>query len=72
MSRCKSCGATVVWGRTRAGAKMPLDTPSVPDGSYVLDGGLARPVELFDSKDRPRFVPHWASCPDADAWRGPK
>lgn len=68
MSRCKSCHATVIWGRTAKGKKIPLNLPATPDGTFIFDDGEARAPGLFDA-GKPRYTPHWATCPDADAWR---
>lgn len=84
MSSCRSCGAEVRWAHTANGRAMPLDAEPVPDGNVVYTGrdvrndrGVARPevrVEaqppMFDD-GQPRYVSHFATCPNADQWRKP-
>lgn len=56
MSRCSSCGASVVWVRTRAGKKMPCDPElfSVVPGEgtvtvVTVDGETVRGERIFGS-----------------------
>lgn len=78
MSTCRSCGAEVQWGTTEAsGAAVPLDPEPVATGNLVIvRAGYGRHGELVpvvayarDDDARPRFVSHFATCPDADSWR---
>lgn len=46
MSRCRSCGAEIIWIRTKAGKQMPVDTKTErfiadPEGErlYVMNDG---------------------------------
>lgn len=65
-SRCRSCGAPIVWVVTPNGNSMPLDAKTVtlwqiePEGAQE-GSPRARPVQVRAS--------HFASCPQADAWR---
>ena len=68
MSKCKSCGAEVIWIVTPKGKAMPLDAKG--ENLWLIDGGgageantTARPVQVRKS--------HFATCPDGDAWRKP-
>lgn len=80
-SRCRSCNAPMIWARTPFGKDQPFDAEPNPKGNVVLyerktetDGHVvtemcARVVEpLFDG-DAPRYMPHHATCPNADRWR---
>ena len=48
ISRCKSCGRTVVWLKTLRGKSVPVDADSVEFGE-----------RLFNYK---KHVSHWAVC----------
>ena len=50
---CKSCGAAIVWGTTRAGKSVPLDAEFVT-GLLDEDGQI---IKLRRS--------HFATCPNA-------
>lgn len=85
VSTCRSCGARIVWTKTEAsGGLMPVDAAPAEGGNVLftgveastMDGGtipVAR-VEagppLFDDGE-PRYLSHFATCPDADDWRRP-
>ena len=47
MSRCRSCGAEVVWSKTENDRNIPLDPEPVLGGNVILEchGALARVVE---------------------------
>lgn len=57
---CRSCGKPVVWFRTKAGKRMPVDaeTTKPTDAEHQLDLG--------------RHVSHFSTCPEADKWRKPR
>lgn len=84
MSKCRSCGAPIRWAITTGGASMPLDLEPNPDGNVVMTGRSSRSrmgtlspeVEVIAGAPLPgledsreRFMPHHATCPDADEWR---
>jgi predicted RNA-binding Zn-ribbon protein involved in translation (DUF1610 family) len=56
--RCRSCRAQIIWFKTEAGAKMPVDALTVEPEDTELD------LE--------RHVSHFASCPEAGKWRRPR
>jgi hypothetical protein len=58
--QCSSCGAPIVWFRTKAGKKMPVDA------------GTTKPTDAEHQLDLTRHVSHFATCPDSDKWRKPK
>jgi hypothetical protein len=71
MSACRSCGAPIRWVITVNDKRMPVDDEPVPDGNVLLDGDRATVIDpgqlLLD--DPPRFVSHFATCPNADHHR---
>lgn len=71
MSTCSTCGAPITWARTEKGDKsIPLDPAPAANGNLVLgDGGVRAHLPLFDPPDIPRYVSHFATCPDADQHR---
>jgi len=76
-TQCRACGAWIWWGLTRSDKPIPFDCWSADRGPWVVDGWqhttrapLVRPVEpLLDESHVPRWRPHWATCPHADAMR---
>lgn len=69
MSRCRSCGAEIVWTRTLAGKTTPME--HAPDGTWVIIDGTAR-LANFGDGDAPRYKSHFAVCPQAASWRRKK
>lgn len=76
---CRSCGAAVIWAEHhRTGRRMIFDAVGSEDGTWALgrdDEGrlVAAPKSaLPDGADDgvPLRVSHFATCPDAPAWRG--
>ena len=73
MARCKSRGAAITWVKTTHGKSMPLDLKPAPTGNVWLDiMGLAN--VLAPGEDPPpgtgmRYMPHWATCPNASQHR---
>lgn len=57
-TKCKGCGAQIVWFKTTAGKSMPVD---------------AETVELGDEQlDLTRHVSHFATCKKAADFRRPR
>lgn len=82
MSNCRSCHARIRWAVTKAGKAMPLDFDVNPEGNVVFtgrtaklrQGGTAPVVEVVGQPmlledDRPRYMPHHATCPEAGKWK---
>ncbi len=70
MSTCKSCGARITWLTTAAGKAMLVDEDPVPYGNIVVvDGTRCRVLERGEEYDGPRYVTHFATCPQAPDWR---
>jgi hypothetical protein len=78
VTRCKSCGAELLWTLTERGRKMPLDvdpyTGDDPRGLFVLrrqtelaPTAVAVPLDAFPGE--PVYRSHFASCPNADRHR---
>jgi len=59
-SRCKSCGAPVLYVPTVLGKLMPLDADEVVMWQVGSDGTV-RPVHVHRS--------HFATCPQGNQWR---
>lgn len=51
--QCSSCGADVVWFRTRAGKRMPVDEAST------------KPTDREDQLDLTRHRSHFSTCPNS-------
>ena len=56
MNRCKACGAELKWIKTKTSKAMPCDPKRV---TVVTEQG-----EVLNG-----YVPHWATCPEADRFR---
>ena len=56
-TRCTSCEARIVWFKTLAGKKMPVDEAST------------LPTDRADQLDLKRHKSHFATCPDANKHR---
>jgi len=73
MSRCTSCDGRILWARTPKGKLIPLDPLPDPRGNMVLEGTTARVATAADFPlDGPRYMPHWATCPDGEYFRRPR
>ena len=78
---CKACGAPILWIRTRAGKSMPCDVKPL---SYVESQGAPQKIvtaagdvlscELVEEHktNKRGYLPHWATCPNADSFRRKK
>lgn len=69
---CRSCRALILWCITKGGVRQPVDAKPTEAGNLVVErrGSVlfARVADLFD-KPGERFMPHHATCPQADEWR---
>ena len=78
-SKCRACGAPIVWIKTTAEKNMPCDADAV--AYWKKEKGLCRVVtpngEVFacEYNGDPEkvtgngYVPHWANCPKADNFK---
>lgn len=85
---CSKCDAPIVWAATVNGKCQPLDAEPNPEGNLRLTdeyvatsmGALQRvlvipkgdQLGLLDDDNEPRWMPHHATCPNADDFRKPK
>jgi hypothetical protein len=78
-SACRGCGAEIIWTITSGGKKMPVDAEPDPDGMFVLewddDAAAAfaihvRAGDLGGLADGDRYTSHFATCPNANSFRG--
>lgn len=77
MSRCRSCGAEIIWARTRSGSRMPVTLAQRRDGNLVLAQEDSYPgampvAEAYDPEKHQgwgRHVSHFADCPNAASHR---
>lgn len=76
---CRSCGRAIVFAVHGTTGKLHPFESDDAKGVWVIENGTARHVgtpepqlELGASaSDRaPRFTSHFATCPDAQQWRG--
>ncbi len=61
-SKCRSCGAYIIWLKTSTGKNIPVDADSLDD--VEIEGG-EKPI--FDAKAG--HISHFATCPNADKHR---
>lgn len=73
MSTCRSCGARITWLRTMAGKAVPVDEDPVPDGNIVVlgDSDTCQMLKKGEETTKPRYISHFATCPQAREWRKP-
>jgi hypothetical protein len=67
-TKCRSCGAPIVWALTSSSKRMPLDADPRADGGFWLISGCAVAVGSAQTETeplRPRYVSHFATCPNA-------
>jgi hypothetical protein len=63
-SKCKSCGAAIVWAKTVSGKLAPFDAESHEDGTFVIGSdGVARFDDMLIA--RQGYRSHFATCPNA-------
>lgn len=74
MSKCKSCGADILWIKMVSGTSMPVDaepvmyTEGTKDVIVTPDGNVTRGniTKYGESKG---YVSHFATCPNAGRHR---
>jgi len=52
---CRSCGKSIIWLRTKAGKKMPVDAETVTGSETMFEYG--------------KHTSHFATCPNANKHR---
>lgn len=64
--QCRSCGASIVWGRLSSGSYMPLDAKPVAGGNLEAVGtddlDLLRVHLVRPEPHIPRHRSHFVSC----------
>ncbi|HEU4619512.1 MAG TPA: hypothetical protein VFV10_15855 [Gammaproteobacteria bacterium] len=69
LTRCRSCGAAIIFAPTQNGRQVPLDAEGkrlmVLEQDATVPGGRVAVVRVC-------FTPHFATCPAAAAHRKPK
>ena len=80
MPKCKSCGAEIIYLKTKSGKLMPCNAELVPywmdrDGQDKIVTPYGEVVSCtmeqltFAEPTGTGYMPHWATCPDADKFR---
>lgn len=79
MSRCKSCGAPIIWIKTQGGKQMPADPEQVTywarkgaPGKVITPNGEVVSCDFEgDMQDATGvgYVSHFATCPNAGTHR---
>lgn len=69
---CRSCRAPIVWAKSAStGKAMLFDAVPVDAGDWQFVDGQARRIAPGEHVDpERRFTCHFATCPQADEWRG--
>lgn len=71
---CKACKAPVKWVVTAKGKRQPIDTEPSAKGNIVVDefgnGRVLKKGESLPMGFVGPFMPHHATCPFADEFRG--
>lgn len=71
-SRCSKCSASIFWRRSEVTRRAaPIDSQPTADGNIVLKGAEHYVVlpKGADPGDRPTYTNHFATCPQAGAFR---
>lgn len=80
MSRCKSCGAEIIWIKTQSGKSMPCNPERIvywkkPGGGsrkIVTPNGEVLSAKLEGDPTKAAgmgYISHFATCPNADMHR---
>jgi hypothetical protein len=78
MSKCRSCGAEILWITTFSGKKMPVDAEKIHfyagEGNelFVTDGGaVVHGTRAEEGQEHTHigYISHFATCPNADKHR---
>src|SRR5699024_8709210 len=80
ISKCKGCGAPIVWIKTTGGKAMPCDPnwvtyKSEPGGPNRIVTSIGQVLSCKTGvasyeADGVGYVPHWSTCKEADSFRG--
>ena len=72
MNDCRSCHAPIIWAKTANGKAIPIDATPTSLGNIEVDGGTAKYVTADVNALGPRYVAHFATCPQANNYSRPK
>jgi len=64
-SKCSGCNAEIIWMHTMSGKRMPVDAKS--EKRFVVTGNNDEGEPVGAVRDT--YVSHFATCPQADAFR---
>lgn len=65
ITQCRSCGAPIVWGKTKNGKGIPLDAAPHPDGNVELHPDGRAVVNSGPLIGVPLYRSHFTTCPHA-------
>ncbi|MFD3748361.1 hypothetical protein [Nocardia sp. NPDC058633] len=73
-AQCRSCKAPVAWRNSNNGKRTPIDPIPSDTGNVLVVGGhcgvlTADQIANARGAGDPLYTSHFATCPDADAWR---
>jgi len=73
-THCSSCGAPIIWAKSKAGKAMPVDAEPVRDGNVMLEQHGLRVTAVVTGESmlpgvQTLYKSHFATCPNADAHR---
>lgn len=73
MSDCRSCGAPIIWAKTKSGKRIPLNADPDPAGNVMLEDGIAVVLGKGAAPGPTvrRYTSHFANCGQAGLWRKP-
>ena len=76
MAKCKSCGADIIWIKTKNGRSTPCDAKPIPfresfsgGMKLVTKAGDVVPGNYDGTSDDFAYISHFATCPNADQHR---
>lgn len=65
-TRCRYCGAPILWARTAKGRRIPLAAVPVAGGNLDLDPAAGQVAYVAGPvSTEVRYVSHFATCPSA-------
>lgn len=64
VENCRSCKAPIVWAKTKNEKWAPFDAK--PERRFILHTG---DDGILHADAQPTYESHYATCPDAVAWR---
>lgn len=75
-TKCKSCGAEIIWAKTAKGKNTPLDAKPVRIAELIEDPETGEEVteegRYLIAAGHTGHTSHWATCPSAEQHRRPR